>query len=435
VDLDIRGDSNTSKEPVSLLVSTKPLSSQPKEASEFVIISTRGILTTALCSNIQNIFQSHGQDPPSCYWDELKESDVAGKYCICLAEWEDPLLAQISDADWEILRSLFLAAQGTLWITGGAAMDCPRPLGSLMVGLTRAIRNENANLSIATLDIDLPGSPMDLSSAAIYEVAIGHSRADSSDHEYATRNGIVFVPRVTKTPSVNKQLLEYESKGEPEQVSFTGCDYPLKLTVKTPGLLDTFRFEEDKVYSEPLREDWIEIQVKAVGLNFKDVLVAMGNLNEDKLGVDVSGVVTRVGGAVRGITPGDRVMTCSCNTFASFVRFPALGAIHMPERMSFEDAASMPLIYLTAYYALSTIGRLVQGETVLIHAAAGGVGQAAIAIAQHIGAEIFATVGSDEKKRLLMTEYGIPEDHIFSSRDLSFAKAVMRATKDVGVGQ
>jgi alcohol dehydrogenase-like protein len=436
VDVDIRGDSETSKEPVSLLVSTKSLNSRPKPATEFALIGTGGALTTELCFKIQTAFEFHSLKPSLLHWDKFSEDDIAGKYCICLAEWEEPILAYVSDENWERLRRLVLTAKGTLWVTGGAAMECLRPFGSLMAGLSRAVRNENANVLLATLDTDEPGSAnMDISSAAIHGVAISHSRGDSSDHEYATRNGIVYVPRVTKAPSLNKQLREYESSGEPEEVSFNGCGRPLKLTIKTPGLLDSFRFDEDEIYYQPMPEDWIEIKVKAVGLNFKDVLVAMANLNEDKLGVDVSGVVNRVGTAVTDIKPGDRVMTSSCNTFATFVRFPALGAIAIPESMSFEDAASMPLIYLTAFYALVTVGRLVQGESVLIHAAAGGVGQAAIVIAQFVGAEIFATVGSEEKKQLIMKEYEIPDDHIFSSRDLSFAKAVMRATNGVGVGE
>jgi NADPH:quinone reductase-like Zn-dependent oxidoreductase/SAM-dependent methyltransferase/NAD(P)-dependent dehydrogenase (short-subunit alcohol dehydrogenase family) len=434
VELNIRGDCDMSKEPVSLLVSTKPIVSRPKPATEIAIIGTCSTSIAALSSNIQKIFESHGLKPSLLQWDTFEESDAADKYCVCLAELQDPILAQINEGNWETFRRLMLRSQGALWVTAGAAMDCPNPFGSLTVGLTRAIRNENANISIATLDIEpLDSGNMEGSAEAIYEVAINHSRGDNSDHEFAARNGSVFVPRVTKAPSLNKQLQEYESKGELEQVSFTGCGRPLKLTVKTPGLLDTFRFQEDELYYEKLPENWIEIEVKAVGLNFKDVLVAMGNLNEDKLGVDVSGMVTRVGAAVTGIKKGDRVMTSSCNTFASFVRFPALGAIHMLPEMSFEDAASMPLIYLTAFYALVTIGRLLPGESVLVHAAAGGVGQAAIGIAQHVGAEIFATVGSEEKKQLIMKEYGIPEDHIFSSRDLSFAKAIMRATNNAGV--
>lgn len=317
-------------------------------------------------------------------------------------------------------------------------MDCLRPHGSLMVGLSRAIRNENANLLLATLDVQAPqGKELDLEVAAqaIVKVATSHAQGASVDHEYAARGSTVFVPRVTKSSDLQQKLLRYESKGEAEQVSFKHADRPLKLSMKTPGLLDTFYFEEDTTYYEPLQEDWVEIEVKAVGLNFKDVLVAMGHLNENKLGVDASGIVTRVGGSVTGIQVGDRVMTSSCNTFASFVRFPAEGAIHMPENMTFEEGASMPLIFLTAHYALMTIGRMVAGETILIHAAAGGVGQAAITVAQNVGAEIYATVGTEEKKSLIMSKYNIPEDHIFSSRDVSFAKGIMRSTGGKGVGK
>jgi NADPH:quinone reductase-like Zn-dependent oxidoreductase len=194
-------------------------------------------------------------------------------------------------------------------------------------------------------------------------------------------------------------------------------------------LLDTFQWEEDETYHTPLPENCIEIEVKAVGLNFKDVLVALGSLAENKLGVDASGIITRVGSAVIDFKVGDRVMTASCDTFATYVRFPSKGAISVPLDMSFEEAASMPLIFLTAYYALITAGGLIAGEKILIHAAAGGVGQAAIMIAKAKGAEIFATVGAEIKKQLLVEQYGIPEDHIFSSRDTSFVKGVLRAAR------
>lgn len=427
VDVDIRGDSDISNEPVSLLISTKSLNARLKAAPEFAIISGTGELSAPFALKIQKQFESQGFSTSLLHWETFTDCDITGKFCVSLAELENPILAEISEENWSSFRRLTLGSQGALLVTGGAAMDCPRPLGSLAVGLTRAIRNENANVSIATLDINpLDSGIDDVSANAICALTLNYSQGDSLDHEYATRDGVIYVPRVTKTPNLNKQLQKYESKGELEEVSFTRCGRPLKLTIKTPGLLDTFRFKEDDLYYEPLPEDWIEIQVKAVGLNFKDVLVAMGNLNEDKLGVDVSGVVTRVGSDVTSIKPGDRVMTSSCNTFATFVRFPALGSIPMAKDMTFEDAASMPLIFLTAYYSLITIGRLLPGESVLIHAAAGGVGQAAIKIAQNVGAEIFATVGSEEKKQLIMKEYNIPEDHIFSSRDLSFAKAIMR---------
>lgn len=352
-------------------MSTKPAATISSVVSEFAIIGTGDAAAAALAWETSKVFQSHGIEPTLLSWDTFTEAEITGKYCICLAELENSMLANVDEAVWSKFRGLAYNSQGVLWVTSGAAMETTRPFGCLMVGLSRAIRNENANVSLATLDTD-PNACVELSAAAIHSVSLNHSTGDSMDHEFAARNGTVFVPRVTKSPNVNKQLLSYESKGELEQISFTGCGRPLKLTIKTPGLLDTFQWQGDELYYEPMPEDWIEIEVKAVGLNFKDVLVAMGNLNDDKLGVDVSGVVTRVGAAVTSIKPGDRVMTATCNAFATFVRFPALGAFDIPEGMSFEDAAALPIISLTAYYSLVTMGRLEAGETVLIHAAAGG---------------------------------------------------------------
>ncbi|KAF5983421.1 beta-ketoacyl synthase domain-containing protein [Fusarium bulbicola] len=359
---------------------------------------------------------------------------MTGKICLCLAEWENPVLATVTDENWERLRHIIQNSYGTLSITGGSAMDCPDPMNSLMVGLSRAIRNEDVGARLATLDLEIV-ERVDFERAAknALKVASIHAFSDESDGEYAARNLTVYVPRVERILGVDNSLRRYEGKGQPELASFKGSGRPLKLTIKTPGLLDSFRLEEDEAYHRPLPENWVEIEVKAVGLNFKDVLVALGNLAEDKLGVDASGVITRMGLAVTDFKPGDRVMTASCATFATFVRFPAKGAIPIPAHMSFEEAASMPLIFLIAYYSLVTVGNLTRGEKILIHAAAGGVGQATIMIAQQKGAKIFATVGSEEKRQLTKDQYSIPDDHIFSSRDTSFAKAVHRATQGQGV--
>ncbi|TEA15218.1 Highly reducing polyketide synthase alt5 [Colletotrichum sidae] len=436
VDVDIRGDGEESEEPVSLIVSTKPAKETPA-LPDFTVVSTGTAASEQLAQAIQTRFASSGQTVSVAQWATVSEADVAGKYCLCLAEWEDAILATLTDDNWERLRRVVLGSSaGTLWITGGAAMDCPEPLKSLMVGLARAIRNEDAGVRLATLDLE-PASTVDLDVARaaenVFKVALGHVRGDGLEGEFAARGDTVYVPRVERTPDVDASLRKYEANGQPEPVSFTGCGRPLKLTIKTPGLLDTFRWEEDETHHQPMPADWIEIEVKAVGLNFKDVLVALGNLAEDKLGVDASGIVTRVGSAVADFRPGDRVMTASCDTFATYVRFPARGAMAVPEGMTFEEAASMPLVFLTAHYALVTAGSLARGETILIHAAAGGVGQAAIMIAQRRGADIFATVGSETKKQLIMAQYGIPADRIFSSRDTSFAGAVMRATGGRGV--
>ena len=101
--------------------------------------------------------------------------------------------------------------------------------------------------------------------------------------------------------------------------------------------------------------------------------------------------------------------------------------------MTFSEAASIPVIFCTAYYCLVTVAHLQRGESILIHAAAGGVGQAAIMIAQMIGAEIYATVGNDQKKEHLVTTYGLLTDQIFSSRNPHFGDQIRRATDERGV--
>nr|URN71259.1 alternapyrone polyketide synthase [Menisporopsis theobromae] len=446
VDMDIRGDRPDSKEPVSLIVSTKPAETSESAASQQqYAILTRGQVAQELASALREEIATRSLGTPSIIsWEALSsegDAELKDKYVICLAEWESPLLVDLTDADWARLRSVIRQSAHTLWVTGGGATDdCSEPLKGGMVGLARAIRNEDASVSLITCDVEPPSAlrqqreALSKAASGLLTVALHHSRGLSpTEGEFAVRNGKTLVPRVERLPRTNASLKKYQAQGEPEPASFTGCGRPLKLTIQTPGLLDTFRWIEDETYHTPLQDDWIEVQVKAVGLNFKDVLVALGNLNERKLGVDAAGIVTRVGKAVTDYRVGDKVMTASCDTFATYVRFPAAGAIAMPEDLSFEEASSMPLISLTAYYALVTMGRLERGESLLIHAAAGGVGQAAIQLAQHLGLEIYCTVGSEEKKALITKEYGIPAERIFSSRDSSFAKGIMRATGGQGV--
>jgi acyl transferase domain-containing protein/NADPH:quinone reductase-like Zn-dependent oxidoreductase/SAM-dependent methyltransferase len=433
VDVDVRGDRDTSKEPISLIISTKPGPSAPILPS-CLIISTGTERCEQFADTMRKAFSSVGHDTSIAQWNNITKTHVQGKYCICLAEWEDDILANLTDDNWNIVREVILSSEGALWITGGGALEAPQPMKSLMVGLARAIRNENAGVRLACLDLETPSAiNFEKASRNTLKVASAHIGGDGTEGEFAARGDMVYVPRVERALEVDASLRKYEAKGEPEMVSFKNCGRPLKLTIKTPGLLDTFQWEEDELYYTPLPDDWIEIEVKAVGLNFKDVLVALGNLAENKLGVDASGIVTRVGAAVTDFKVGDQVMTASCDTFATYVRFPSKGAIAVPSGMSFEEAASMPLIFLTAYYALVTAGGIMASEKILIHAAAGGVGQAAIMIAQAKGAEVFATVGADVKKQLLIEQYGIPEDHIFSSRDTSFVKSILRATNGQGV--
>lgn len=159
------------------------------------------------------------------------------------------------------------------------------------------------------------------------------------------------------------------------------------------------------------------IEVKAVGANFKDLMIAMGQLPSGSIGLECSGMVTKVGGMAGScFKPGDRVCGLSQGAFSTHVRMWASCAAQIPEGVSFEAAAAIPLVFCTAYYSLTSLAHLSKGESVLIHSGAGGVGQAVIQIAKMQGAEIFTTVGEEEKRQLLTELYAVPYNQIFVGR-------------------
>jgi len=159
----------------------------------------------------------------------------------------------------------------------------------------------------------------------------------------------------------------------------------------------------------------------------------MGQIADTALGVEASGIVLRVGKDVTNVKPGDRVCTMAHGAHSTHLRVLGIFCQILPEGLSFEQGASLTLVHATAYHALVNLARVRKGQSILIHAAAGGVGQAALQLAKHFELEIFVTIGSAEKRALIKDQYNIPDDHIFNSRNVSFAKGIKRVTRGRGV--
>lgn len=188
-----------------------------------------------------------------------------------------------------------------------------------------------------------------------------------------------------------------------------------------------------------LADDEIEVQTVAAGLNFRDVMYLMGLLPDEavengfagaSLGLEFAGVITRTGARVRDLLPGEAVMGFGSACFASHVVTTASAVARKPEGWSFEAAATVPTVFFTVYYALKHLANLQPGERVLIHGAAGGVGIAAVQLARYLGAEVFATAGSSEK-RDFVDLLGV--DHVLDSRSLAFADEILTLTYGEGV--
>lgn len=213
-----------------------------------------------------------------------------------------------------------------------------------------------------------------------------------------------------------------------QRYNFCNCDNQ-QLQIISQGNLDTLQWQTT-ARKQP-QHNQIEVKVKATGLNFRDVMIAL-NLYPDSsqvLGLECAGDVTAIGEGVTNFQVGDEVIAITPYSFSHYVTVDAQLATAKPKNITFNQAATIPVTFLTAYYTLVYIAKLQPGEKILIHSAAGGVGLAAIAIAQQIGAEIYAT--ASPVKWELLQQKGVT--HLMNSRTLDFADEIMALTKGRGV--
>jgi NADPH:quinone reductase-like Zn-dependent oxidoreductase len=367
----------------------------------------------------------------------LSKVEPEAKVYIVLADLNSSILSNTTPELFESIKKLVEAARGIIWVVQGAYKESNMPNGNMAIGLARTIRAET-ELKFATLDLD-PRRKIDSPDPSKHIIDVfqsvfaSRSLNGECEMEFMERNGLLYIPKVVADAEMNKFIHQQVQVSEPILQPFIQKDRPLKMKIGNPGLLDTLHFINDYTLSTSLPDDFVKIEVKAIGLNFKDVMIAMGQLANEHIGMECSGIITEVGRGVSSFQAGDRVCAISEGSFASYIRCNSTSVALLEDNLSFELAATIPLIWTTAYYSLIEVGRLEKGESVLIHAAAGGVGQAAIILAQMRQADIFVTVGSLEKKSYLMKQYNIPEERIFFSRDTSFSNQIKAATRDRGV--
>ena len=317
-------------------------------------------------------------------------------------------LVQVIEATSSVSRPrLVLVSRRAVAVSptdGGVALG-----QSLLWGLGRVVGHEYPALR-ATL-VDLDGADAG---------ALAPLLCSSEERQVALRGGqwhaLRLVPRAPIPP-----------------VERAPGSAPYTAGTPHPGMVEQLRWQQaDAGAPAP---DEVEIDVAATGLNFMNLLSALGMLpgwerGVGPLGIECAGRVRRVGAAVSAVAPGDDVVAVAPDCLASrAVAHQALVA-PLPAGLSLEQAAALPIVYLTAWYGLHHLARLAAGERVLIHSAAGGVGLAAMQVARHLGAEVFATAGSEEKRALVRSLGAVAA---FDSRSTSFADDVLRATGGQGV--
>ncbi len=321
------------------------------------------------------------------------------------------LIQAVEDTKYSTKLRIDLVTRGAQPVA--RALDAIAIAQAPLIGLLRVILNEFPN--VTGRGIDLPPE----ASASDPSLLWSELFSDDAEREVAFRGEARYVQRLARGRSLSEEWLDPA--------------VPLRLESRERGHLDTLEFTP---FTMPAcGNDQVLIEVIAAGMNFRDVLKALalypGDAPDSRVfGDEVAGLVKAVGPGVTHVAPGDSVFGLAVFGLASYTLARGGDIRRIPRRLSFEQAATLPVVFMTAWHALQNVARVRKGERILVHAGAGGVGMAAIQIAHHLGAEVIATAGNATKHALLGA---LGVKHIIDSRRADFADAVMELTGKRGV--
>lgn len=355
---------------------------------------------------------------------------------VVVDELSSPLLTNVTDDQWLAIKDIVTQGYQVLWVTEGSQMKVSKPDNALVHGFFRTIRAEDRGSSLTTLDIEYGESPSAYSAIErVLKCLMKPTPKMGIESEFVERGGVIYINRILPDEPLNQVKEDGPFGGAPVIRSLHDVSTVAMIRAERLGTLEALCYSEMSAEEVPVEHGMIEVEIYAAGLNFKDVAVTMGIVpeNEHLLGLEGAGIVRRVGKGADRFKIGDRVAVLRNGTFANRIQCPIERAHHIPDSLSFEDASTIPLVYLTSVYSLFDVGNLSKGQSVLIHSAAGGIGLSCIQLAKWVGADIYVTVGSSKKSKFLQEHYSIPHEKIFSSRDANFASAIMAATGGRGI--
>ncbi|MFJ5546231.1 SDR family NAD(P)-dependent oxidoreductase [Streptomyces sp. NPDC093225] len=290
--------------------------------------------------------------------------------------------------------------------------DLSDPVHAPVWGLVRTAQSENPDRFVLA-DLDAPGTDETLPALLAAALAAG-------EPQFAVRRGTVHAPRLARVPAATALTPPADGSA-------------WRMDIEDKGTLDHLTLVPSPESEAPLEPGQVRVAVRAAGLNFRDVLNALGMYPGDpgSMGSEGAGTVLETGPGVTDLAPGDRVMGMLPGAFGPLAVVDRRMIAPMPAGWTFAEAAAVPIVFMTAYYALHDLAGLQRGERLLVHAAAGGVGSAAVQLARHWGAEVYAT--ASPAKWDALRGLGLTDDRIASSRTLDFEDSFRTATGGRGV--
>ncbi|KAI0543419.1 putative polyketide synthase [Xylaria curta] len=341
------------------------------------------------------------------------------------------LLKDVSLDVFEGLKRLLLRNTALLWVIpqGGP------PESKSVKGLIRTLRLENEPKHLFTFD-EVPYTSQGISAIVKLSRSLLDPEASrTEDQDFIWYEGSLHLPRMRRLDEAKEQFAVERGLSFRKIQNLWSGDRALEMTVDAAGSADSIYFRRTDSNQEPVGEDEIIVKVDAAGVSYRDLSLILGSIPWASPGFDGAGKVVKKGSRVNSLGEGDVVffLAPEGGAFSTYKKMPFWQAAKVPDNITITDAASLPLAYSIAVLALLRNGRLAKNDTVLIHAAAGAVGQACIVLAQHVGARIFATTSTQAKRNFLRETFGIPENQILSIRAAGFRDKILTQTGGRGV--
>ncbi|KAI0595293.1 polyketide synthase [Biscogniauxia sp. FL1348] len=402
---------------------------------------TSGVPSLLKC--LAQAMEGRGLSTRTVPLDNAREVLAPNSHVVAFLDGEN-LLMSADQHRLDLFQHLAANTASMVWITSCGLIKGRNPDGAFVTGLLRTLGAENPAGQFLSVDIDAEDFRVSeedvrelVSCLVDQELALQEALGDSDEievnREVAWQDGCMWVSRIVPDAHLQgyAKTATTLNNHEAKMVSLVNQG-PVRADFETPGILTSLYFRPYTELWKPLPCDWIEVKVEAVGLNWKDLGLCSGRFDQNNLSNEYCGVVTKAGSNVSNLQVGDRVYGMGKGHFGNYTHVPAALAQKLRPDASAFEAATMPLVFMTAVYAFEYVTRLRKGQTVLIQSASGGLGLAAVQLALSKSADVFVTAGTPEKARFLIEKMGIPSDHVFSSRNSADLMRMVPVTKNGG---
>ena len=430
VDVSFRDSEDVQRRSFSTMISTVPeADDSPRNLRAIIVASDDSPLQIGLATQLKLHLQR--MKISSCeifLLSAFSSIDFSQTTCIFLTELDRDFLQNISEQDYGRLQRMVSSTRELLWVTGSSGGSAKNPSKDLVLGLSRCLRGENTGLRFVTLALneclEVPFIVRNI--LLVWQKAFLASSSRGYEMEYTEIDGLLQIPRVrtgNQADDVYKYIISRIVPKDASQFSLPsqtrGCDELHSETLKPLWGANDIQFTEMEA---------LEVEVRASGLNSTPC-----STRAPEYGQEFAGVVTGIRAKGSGFDVGDRVCGFMTDSLRANGRCDPSTTIKVPKDMTFELAASIPVDYCTSYYALFYRAQIRPGESVLIHAGASALGQAALQCAKLADANIYTTVNNEEERNLIMELYDVPARRIFSTRTSTFAEIITKSTSSRGV--